>query len=66
MQIIRVYHDVKRIDFDVDLLNWEGVMYREFRMMMPLALNQAEVSYEVPYGALTVGKDEMPGAAGER
>ena len=65
-QVIRVYHDVKRIDFDVDLLNWEGVMYREFRMMMPLALNQAEVSYEVPYGALTVGKDEMPGAAGER
>ena len=65
-EVIRVYHGVKRIDFDVDLLNWEGVMYREFRMMMPLALDKAEVSYEVPYGALTVGKDEMPGAAGER
>lgn len=34
---------------------------------MALALgNRAEVSYEVPFGALTVGKDEMPGAAGER
>lgn len=65
-EVVRVYHDIKRIDFDIDLLNWEGVMYREFRMMMPLALGKAEVSYEVPYGALTVGKDEMPGAAGER
>ena len=35
-------------------------------MMLPLALGCSEVSYEVPYGALTVGKDEMPGAAGER
>lgn len=65
-QTIRIYHGTKRIDFDVDLLNWEAVMYREFRMMLPLALGRSEVSYEVPYGALTVGKDEMPGAAGER
>lgn len=65
-EVIRVYHDIKQIDFNIDLLNWEGVMYREFRMMLPLAMGEAEVSYEVPYGALTVGKDEMPGAAGER
>lgn len=66
-QTLRVYHQMKRIDMDVDLLNWEGILYRDFRLMWPLALgNQAEVSYEVPYGALTVGKDEMPGAAGER
>lgn len=65
-QTLRVYHQTKRIDMDVDLLNWEGVLYREYRLMWPLALGKAEVSYEVPYGALTVGKDEMPGAAGER
>lgn len=65
-QTLRVYHQTKRIDMDVDLLNWEGVMFREFRLMWPLALGKAEVSYEVPFGALTVGKDEMPGAAGER
>lgn len=65
-QTIRIYHGTKRIDFDVNLLNWESVMYREFRMMLPLALDNPEISYEVPYGALTIGKDEMPGAAGER
>lgn len=65
-QTLRVYHQIKRIDMDVDLVNWEGVMFRDFRLMWPLAFGKAEVSYEVPYGSLTVGKDEMPGAAGER
>lgn len=65
-QTLHVYHQTKQIDMDVDLLNWDGVLYREYRLMWPLALDKADVSYEVPYGALTVGKDEMPGAAGER
>ena len=65
-QTLRVYHQTKQIDMDVDLLNWDGVLYREYRLMWPLALDKADVSYEVPYGTLTVGKDEMPGAAGER
>lgn len=65
-QTLRVYHQTKQIDMDVDLLNWDGVLYREYRLMWPLASDKADVSYEVPYGALTVGKDEMPGAAGER
>ena len=65
-QTIRIYHQIKKIDFDIALLNWEGVLYREYRMMFPLDMNDATVSYEVPYGILTVGKDEMPGAAGER
>lgn len=51
---------------DVDLLNWDAVLYREYRLMWPLAFQRSSVSYEVPFGALTVGEDEMPGAAGER
>ena len=65
-QTLRVYHGLKKIDIDVDILNWKAVLYREFRLMIPTSIPQATVSYEVPYGALTVGKDEMPGAAGER
>lgn len=65
-QTLRVYHQVKKIDMDVAILNWNGVMFREYRQMWPLAFEQDIVSYEVPYGALTVGIDEMPGAAGER
>ena len=65
-QTLRVYHQVKKIDMDVDLLNWDAVLYREYRLMWPLAFQRSSVSYEVPFGALTVGEDEMPGAAGER
>lgn len=65
-QTLRVYHQVKKIDMDVDILNWDAVLYREYRLMWPIAFSNSSVSYEVPFGALNVGKDEMPGAAGER
>jgi alpha-mannosidase len=35
-------------------------------MAMPVNTSNGEVAYEVPYGVVRVGKDEMPGAAGER
>ena len=63
---IKIYHVTKKIDLDISLLNWEGKLYREFRMVMPLKQINAEIIYEVPYGVLRVGKDEIAGAAGER
>lgn len=61
-----LYKDLKRIDFGTDLLNWEGVLYREYRFALPVNMKNGEVSYEVPFGILEVGKDEIAGAAGER
>jgi alpha-mannosidase len=61
-----VYHNEKRIDFNVDLLNWDGELYREYRMAMPLKTNKDNVSYEVPFGVVNIGKDEVYGAPGER
>jgi alpha-mannosidase len=61
-----LYKHVKRIDFHVDILNWEGVLYREFRMAVPLAMKDAQVAYQVPFGILKVGQDELHRAAGER
>ena len=65
-QTVTIYHGIKKIDFDIAILNWEGVLYREYRMMLPVNIADGEVAYEVPYGILRVGKDEMQGAAGER
>lgn len=65
-QRIKLYHKQKRIDFETALLNWEGVLYREFRMAIPLNMTDGQVAYEVPFGVVEVGKDEMEGAAGER
>jgi alpha-mannosidase len=65
-QEVILYHELKRIDFKTKILNWEGVLFREFRFAMPLNMNEGQVAYEVPYGVLEVGKDEMKGDAGER
>jgi len=63
---IILYHDLKKIDFEIALLNYEGILYREYRMALPVNMNDGQVSYEVPYGVVNVGKDEIRGAAGER
>ena len=64
--LVTFYHHIKKIDFDVALKNWDGTMYREYRMALPLNMTESQVAYEVPYGVVEVGKDEIPGAAGER
>jgi alpha-mannosidase len=65
-QKVILHHGQKRIDFEISLLNWEGELYREFRMALPLKMEGGQVAYEVPFGVVEVGKDEMEGAAGER
>jgi alpha-mannosidase len=65
-QHIKLWHNKKQIDFETALLNWEGVLYREFRMALPLNMTDGQVAYEVPFGVVEVGKDELEGAAGER
>lgn len=66
VQEVVVYHTLKRIDFLTEILNWEGILYREYRFALPLNMADGKVVYEVPYGVLEVGKDEMEGHAGER
>ncbi len=61
-----VYNSIKRIDIETALLNWDGTPYREFRLAFPLNMKEAQVSYEVPFGVVRVGKDEVSGSAGER
>ncbi len=63
-QTVTLYHQVKKIDFDIAILNWDGTLFREYRMMLPVDIVNGEVAYEVPFGVLRVGKDEMPGIAG--
>jgi alpha-mannosidase len=64
-QDLTIYHELKQIFFDTRLLNWTGEMYREFRTAFPVNMENAEISYEVPFGSVKVGKDEIQ-TAGER
>lgn len=63
-ETIIIYNQVKRIDFEIDVRNWQGVLYREFRAAFPLNITAPVITYEVPAGVVEVGKDELKGAAG--
>ena len=58
------YQDLKKIDFEVELLGFNGERYREFRLAFPLNQTISDVAYEVPMGVVRIGRDEMAGAAG--
>jgi alpha-mannosidase len=64
-QNVTVYHQLKRIQFDNKLLNWDGTLYREFRTAYPVALKNSTIKHEVPFGTVEVGKSEIK-TAGER
>ncbi len=38
--VVTFYHQIKKIDFDVALKNWDGTMYREYRMALPLNISE--------------------------
>jgi alpha-mannosidase len=61
-----IYKTIKRLDVSIDLIEWDGTAYREFRLAFPAGLNDPEISYEVPFGVVRVGKDELRQPAGER
>ena len=63
-ETIIIYNQIKRIDFEIDIKNWKGILYREFRAAFPLKMTAPKITYEVPMGVVEVGKDELKGAAG--
>ena len=65
-QKIILYHKIKKIDVQLSLLNWDGALFREFRLAFPLNMENGQVVYEVPFGKVEIGKDELPGVPGER
>ena len=64
VETLTVFNDRKQIDCDLSLLDWDGTPYREFRLAWPLDMTGGQISYETPMAVVTVGKDEIPGAAG--
>jgi alpha-mannosidase len=61
---IIIYKNLKRIDCEVAILDWDGTPYREFRLALPVNARGGQVAYEVPMGVVEVGKSEIPGTGG--
>ncbi|HEX5482514.1 MAG TPA: glycosyl hydrolase-related protein, partial [Terriglobia bacterium] len=54
-----LYHALDRVEIDLALVNWDGQKDRELRVVFPVNLDDARTSYEVPFGAVEMGKDEL-------
>ena len=63
-QRVVIWNTVKRIDCEVDLADFDGSLWREFRMALPLALKAPAIAYEVPMGVVQIGKDEIQTTGG--
>jgi alpha-mannosidase len=64
IQRIRIYHHIKKIEFDITLTDFDGTHNRQFRLALPLQIKNPSIQYETPMGIVQVGKDEMPKAPG--
>lgn len=63
-QIIVVYHQIKRIDFEYDIPNWAGEHNRQLRATFPLLMKDAHITYDVPMGIVNIGEDELTRSPG--
>jgi alpha-mannosidase len=58
-EFFHIYNEVDRVDIEIEILNWKGTKSRELRVAFPINLDEARLSYEVPFGTVEIGKDEL-------
>lgn len=54
-----VYDGLDRLEITLDVIDWDGAKARELRAAFPINLDVARLSYEVPFGTVEMGKDEI-------
>ena len=54
-----LYRKIDRFDIDVEIVGWSGEKARELRVAFPINLDDVRLSYEVPFGTVEMGKDEL-------
>lgn len=59
VQRVIIYHREKRIDVQYDIPDWPGAQNRQIRAVFPLAMKEAQVTYDVPMGIVNVDQDEL-------
>jgi alpha-mannosidase len=58
-QLIHLYHSLDRVDIELELLDWDGQKERELRVVFPINLDDARITYEAPFGKVELGEDEL-------
>jgi len=58
-QYFHLYRNLDRVEMELDVLKWDGEKERELRVVFPINLDNPRLSYEVPFGTVEIGKDEV-------
>ena len=58
-QSFHLYEQLDRVDMELEIVNWSGAKERELRVVFPINLDEARLSYEVPFGTVEIGKNEL-------
>ena len=58
-QHFHLYAELDRVDVECEILHWNGAKARELRIAFPINIPGARLSYEVPFGAVEIEKDEL-------
>ncbi|MDR3793572.1 MAG: glycosyl hydrolase-related protein [Terracidiphilus sp.] len=58
-QRIDLYRKLGRVEMGLEVIDWKGTPARELRAAFPVNLDAARLSYEAPFGAVEVGRDEL-------
>ena len=56
---MHVYKTIKKIDFDLDVKDWDGTKNKELRLAFPINSTEKNVVYDTAYGISQIGKDEV-------
>jgi alpha-mannosidase len=59
-QEIVLFENSPRVDF-VTRIDWQGAKHTQTRIAYPFNVPEGRITYEVPFGSVRVGKDELPG-----
>ncbi|MGH9345304.1 MAG: glycosyl hydrolase-related protein, partial [Terriglobia bacterium] len=59
LELFHLYHEMDRVEVELEVINWDGQKERELRVVCPVNLDRARTTYEVPFGKVEMGKDEL-------
>lgn len=58
-ETVHLYEQLPRVDVDVEIVDWDGQKEKELRVVFPVNLREHSITYEVPFGKVQLGEDEL-------
>ena len=58
-ETVHLYERLPRVDVALEVVDWNGQPERELRVVFPINLRDPNITYEVPFGKVQLGEDEL-------